>query len=996
MATPRLCRGSGIAHSAITLSAVHKNNRIRWFDFIGHRIIKEIRLVNDGTVLDRYGNEEMEMYYRFHISDSQKPGWKKCVGQETSRHAMFLQDPEKQMVREQKFLFDGPQTPKQSHDELDLYIPLLFWYSIDPAFALSNWNITYEKLWVEIDFETVENCISVIDYAADGGKYTRPTIELCNLVTNHVYTTPEVAELFKHQTQFSIIRIHKRIEQIVNRPFDYINIGEIKFAVENLYFRFRPLANEYDSNAAEIWRYNDVSTYTEVRYPSIISTAGVTSLAYTPAYYYATSPAVDTVAIVSDGNTIYDSNPGLFYNAYIPMRFGGDRVLTPNDEGTYLLTFSLFPGKAQPSGYLNFSQTRDQYIPYSSSYITTDTPCTPSFDTMLAYSFDDLFTNLRVGSYNYGYMAQASFQLAHPVLGLVFQGRRDLDEVDKAEFIVTLDRILTFFRTPSGQLNFVDIDELKDATLTYLAASKGGVSNFHRYHYESTSTTPCSSARGRTRSRLRSSQLDNSDLKTLVDEQSARIANIERVAQHEIKQVTLKLGVVMNDNNELRDLVEDQGKVIEDMKYFINQQSTFIKKFQARQQTKFSQLCQKATLGDWGFSMILDGLNVVMEVRINDMESADVPKYDFVIDRVPFRRWDVYRRKKHAITTATYAQPNAPSGNAYGTHRWGPGGASPSSQSEPQPSRGSFTGSSRSSFTGSSRGSFTGNSPTSDRTQSFNSQGARPRTSSGQQNGRTRSFSGQQIGQQGFNSAQQYAGQRSSLQEQSAPFAPNTATTNSHQPPPAPPAPKPKKQPEINLIDDFGPSVSVSAQSLIFDPLASAKISSAGDSTAAAPVQQQQQQQQQQHQQPPPVTAIPQPTPYVDPFAAVAAPVMTKPAGSISLDPFAAHNGTYQQQPQQQQPNRPIPVSTMNQPPVYQQPMGMAMGGPMGGMPMQQQQQQQGMRGSFTGQQPGAPSGMGSVNYNISQLMNPASLHTSQQSQQGKSINIDAFASLSR
>lgn len=49
------------------------------------------------------------------------------------------------------------------------------------------------------------------------------------------------------------------------------------------------------------------------------------------------------------------------------------------------------------------------------------------------------------------------------------------------------------------------------------------------------------------------------------------------------------------------------------------------------------------------------------------------------------------------------------------------------------------------------------------------------------------------------------------------------------QPPPAPPAPTqapppPKKQPEINLIDDFGPSVSVPAQSLIFDPLAGVSI----------------------------------------------------------------------------------------------------------------------------------------------------------------------------
>ncbi|KAG2763256.1 hypothetical protein JG687_00000120 [Phytophthora cactorum] len=385
-----------------------------------------------------------------------------------------------------------------------------------------------------------------------------------------------------------------------------------------------------------------------------------------------------------------------------------------------------------------------------------------------------------------------------------------------------------------------------------------------------------------------------------------------------------------------------------------------------------------ATLGDWNFSMILDGLNVVMEVRINDMESADVPKYDFVIDRIPFRRWDVHRRKKHAITTATYAQPSAPSGNAYGTHRWGPSGAMQPSQNEPQPSRGPSTGS--------NRGSFTSNSPTSDRTQSLGHQGARTRTSSGHStgsNGRTGSFSGQQNG-----------GQRSSLQEKSAPFAPNTTATNSRrQPPPAPAASKPKKQPEINLIDDFGPSVSVSAQSLIFDPLASAKISSAGDSAATNSPQQQQPPPQKQ-QQAAPVAAIPQPAAYVDPFASVAAPVMTKPSSSINLDPLATQNASSYQQPHQQA-IRQMPMGNMGYQHQQQQqhPMGMPMGAPMGGMAMQQQV----MRGSFTGQQqPVAPGGMGNVNYNISQLMNPANLQTGQQNQKSKSINIDPFASLGR
>ncbi|CAH0489315.1 unnamed protein product [Peronospora farinosa] len=378
-----------------------------------------------------------------------------------------------------------------------------------------------------------------------------------------------------------------------------------------------------------------------------------------------------------------------------------------------------------------------------------------------------------------------------------------------------------------------------------------------------------------------------------------------------------------------------------------------------------------ARLGDWNCTMILDELNLVMEVRINDMESAEVPKYDFVIDKVPFRRWDVFRRKKYTNTTATCAQLNVSSGNAYGTHRWGPSGPTPSSESQLQ--RGSFAGCLEP-VSGSTRGSFTGGSSTTDHTQSFGLQSARFRTSLEQSDGHVRSFFGQQNEQLGSSGVQQYGGKRSSLQDQ-------------QQLHPATTAPKPKKQPEINLIDDFGPTISVSAQSLIFDPLASAKILSTGD-TAATNVPQQEQPKQDQHQyQVPPIGAVFQPATYADPFASVATPVMAKPAGHINLDPFANPNAskTYQQI---QQPTRQMPR--------YQQPMmGMPSGAAMRGIALQQQSE---VQSSVTGQQP-AFSGMSNVNYSISQLMDPASLMDraslqKDQNQQGKSINIDAFAGL--
>lgn len=356
------------------LQATHKENRVRWFDFIGHRLIKEVRLVVDGMTLDQYGTEEMEMYFRFHVSKDQKAGWMRCVGQETPRMAYFLQDPVKQMAREQKCITDGYQTFKNKQDELEMYIPLLFWYNTNPAFALSNWNITYEKFWIEIEFAALSDCMDVVDYAGDGGKFAPPSITCCNLITNHVYTMPEVTDLFRRKTQFSIIRIHKRVDRLLNKRTDMINISDIKFAVESIYLRFRPTANESDGNRAEVWRVNDVSSYKELKYASIISIAGTTSLAYTPAYYYSITPAIDSLALISNGSTIYDANPGLFYNSYIPMRFGGEKIMTPSDEGAYLMTFSLYPGEPQPSGYLNFSQSRDQYIAYNSSFIDIDHP----------------------------------------------------------------------------------------------------------------------------------------------------------------------------------------------------------------------------------------------------------------------------------------------------------------------------------------------------------------------------------------------------------------------------------------------------------------------------------------------------------------------------------------------------------------------------------------------------------------------------------------------
>ncbi len=287
---------------------------------------------------------------------------------------------------------------------------------------------------------------------------------------------------------------------------------------------------------------------------------------------------------------------------------------------------------------------------------------------MLNLSFDDLFINLRIGSFNYGYMAQASFQLAHPALSLIFvkcigecnnlitfnsharsfvyrnaksvaknpdQIKYEImkiidfemiatrtigaivgsywsgqDEVDRSEFIVTLDRIIRFFITPLGHLHFGVIDNLKDATLTFLASTKTGQMNRHKFHQNS--STPMMHSTSQTAS---SSQSMN-DLKEMIDDQHTRLKNVERAAQHEIKQVSMKLGLVMNENADLQAMVYQQADMIKHMQSVIDHQTITIKALEERTESRFTKLYRKIREQDQTerINALLDGLRLTLAV----------------------------------------------------------------------------------------------------------------------------------------------------------------------------------------------------------------------------------------------------------------------------------------------------------------------------------------------------------------------------------------------
>jgi len=84
---------------------------------------------------------------------------------------------------------------------------------------------------------------------------------------------------------------------------------------------------------------------------------------------------LDSVTLLAHGIKLYDALPALFHNSYIPYQYGGDNIRVPEDIGAWMFTWALFPGAEQPSGHFNISRSREFYLDYVSSVISTSFVC---------------------------------------------------------------------------------------------------------------------------------------------------------------------------------------------------------------------------------------------------------------------------------------------------------------------------------------------------------------------------------------------------------------------------------------------------------------------------------------------------------------------------------------------------------------------------------------------------------------------------------------------
>lgn len=357
-----------VLHIRISGLSVKNNiDKVKYADLLGHRLLENVQFLFNGTVLDEYGTEEMNAYYQMELTSNKKEGWLRNMGQETLRRAILVANPLVQEYREYRYIGDGAQTLKQKHDDIDLWIPLLFWFNKSISNSFPHGKLPYGMNKVSIKLRKIDDLVYANDFGG-GGKYNVPDIKICDLYTNQIETIPEIQDLILGHNKYMVqlIKSKKTFIKEVDTPSGSVLLNAIKYPTESLIVGFRPIAN---NQYVEVW-YKNASLSLKLA-EQAVSIGG--NLTTNQAIYFHEKPVIENVGLKINDIDLYQESHLQFYSSYLPHTSNGFN--TPVDDGWLLFNFSFDNKTNNPSGYINLAKNREIRLSYTNGNISITNKC---------------------------------------------------------------------------------------------------------------------------------------------------------------------------------------------------------------------------------------------------------------------------------------------------------------------------------------------------------------------------------------------------------------------------------------------------------------------------------------------------------------------------------------------------------------------------------------------------------------------------------------------
>jgi len=242
---------------------------MRWCSFPGERLFKKVSQEVNGNPLDQYDYHATNFHREYRVAPNKLSAWKSCVGQEQPLNGYveqptWLRNNVASSAVQHRLgveVLNGPQTPTgQKSGNLELFIPLLFWYNKDVRLAVPSVAIPYGQRFINIELAALNELVDVVPrgtgtWANPNGSLveTVATLASIRLYINNLFVNPEVHKIYIERLGFSMIRVHRQQEFATTATSNELLLNQLKWPIEYLFIGMK-IKDYHKANSATTTR----------------------------------------------------------------------------------------------------------------------------------------------------------------------------------------------------------------------------------------------------------------------------------------------------------------------------------------------------------------------------------------------------------------------------------------------------------------------------------------------------------------------------------------------------------------------------------------------------------------------------------------------------------------------------------------------------------------------------------------------------------------------
>jgi hypothetical protein len=296
----------------------------RWCHYPGERLFDTVKFDVNGNPLDEYTSLSVNLHREFAVQPNKKLSWFRCVGQEVPMDG-YLRQPGVDLTGQKsdgsstglinagaapvshrvcERICNGPQTPKSTPDNLEMWIPLLFWFNKDPRLVIPSVSIPHGQRYITLKLTAATNMYGLVPRGV--GTWTDPKATLTaatnevakmELYINNIFVNPEVHDIFIKRIGFSLIRVHRESTNSLSNSSDEILLNKMKWPIETMYVGVKVSAYATGSHNLDKWHTFGRQVGTDYNVSQVLSGQ--------------LSTAAQGIAQTASGNTLAISTAGV-------------------------------------------------------------------------------------------------------------------------------------------------------------------------------------------------------------------------------------------------------------------------------------------------------------------------------------------------------------------------------------------------------------------------------------------------------------------------------------------------------------------------------------------------------------------------------------------------------------------------------------------------------------------------------------------------------------